>query len=511
MATAITSQEELIAQAAANNQPIPPRFQRSATHAAAGSRRTARRLRADTPPPVAGAASSRRTRTRRARRFLRTSSRGRRLRSRRDDSRSERLGGDALGLRLAPAALERRASFARVQLRARRARSARSSSAPAASRRPTSARSAGSSRRPTSAATIVIKILQKGVSDEDAHALPDGEGAPRARPGSPEHHPRSSRSGEGDDTEFIPADIRDKVETEFMILEKLDMSPRGAPQGLARSRRRKKTSSRCRLHERIFRVLDYMIPIASRGRVRAPRSQHLPPRHQARERARRPARSEPPRLDARGAPRRLQRREAPDDEVSFGMTQMKAAVPGTLFFQSPEQETNIIELLVNVQQGSPEVEFFEDFYIQIAKNDTFSLFNRDEQYPVLYADRARKRLMLGTPYRERQRDERPRAHPEERRPPGRHLLARRDVLLFDQRRLREPEDALRRVPQVHRVRARRREQHDRGVPRARVLRHQLAPRAEDRRTAPRSRPPTASSPTSTTSTATASSSTRTSC
>ena len=47
------------------------------------------------------------------------------------------------------------------------------------------------------------------------------------------------------------------------------------------------------------------------------------------------------------------------------------AVPGTLYFQSPEQETNVIELLVNVQQGSPEVEFFEDFYIHIAKNDSF--------------------------------------------------------------------------------------------------------------------------------------------
>jgi serine/threonine protein kinase len=79
---------------------------------------------------------------------------------------------------------------------------------------------------------------------------------------------------------------------------------------------------------------------------------------------------------------------------------MKAAVPGTLFFQSPEQETNILELLVNVQQGLPEVEYFEDFYIQISKNDSFSLFNRNEQYPVLYADRARKRLALGRPYRE---------------------------------------------------------------------------------------------------------------
>jgi len=58
---------------------------------------------------------------------------------------------------------------------------------------------------------------------------------------------------------------------------------------------------------------------------------------------------------------------------------------------------------VNVQQGVPEVEFFEDFYIQIAKNGSFSLFNRSEQYPqypILYADRARKRLVLARPFRE---------------------------------------------------------------------------------------------------------------
>jgi serine/threonine protein kinase len=88
-----------------------------------------------------------------------------------------------------------------------------------------------------------------------------------------------------------------------------------------------------------------------------------------------------------------------DEEVTYQMTQLKS-VPGTLFFQSPEQETNLLELLVNVVQGSPEVEFFEDFYIQIAKNDAFALFNRGEEYTVLYADRAKKRLVLDRPYRD---------------------------------------------------------------------------------------------------------------
>src|SRR5690606_18119178 len=76
------------------------------------------------------------------------------------------------------------------------------------------------------------------------------------------------------------------------------------------------------------------------------------------------------------------------------------SVPGTLYFQSPEQEVNSFELLVNVTQGAPEVEFFEDFYIDIHENDTFSIFNRPEVYGVLGADRARKRLLLDRPFAE---------------------------------------------------------------------------------------------------------------
>jgi serine/threonine protein kinase len=88
-----------------------------------------------------------------------------------------------------------------------------------------------------------------------------------------------------------------------------------------------------------------------------------------------------------------------DADVSYQMTRgQMQAVPGTLFFQSPEQETNVIELLVNVTQGSAEVEFFEDFYIQIEKNDTFVLFNHTETYPILHADRAKKRITLGQAY-----------------------------------------------------------------------------------------------------------------
>jgi serine/threonine protein kinase len=86
-------------------------------------------------------------------------------------------------------------------------------------------------------------------------------------------------------------------------------------------------------------------------------------------------------------------------DLDLSMTRFQA-VPGTLYFQSPEQETNTFELLVNCTQGSPEVEFFEDFYIDIYENDTFSLFNRNEHYSIAAADRARKKILLNRPFAE---------------------------------------------------------------------------------------------------------------
>ena len=245
---------------------------------------------------------------------------------------------------------------------------------------------------------IVIKILQKGVSEEDHMRFQmEKELLERVQ-----GHPNIVElmcSGENEDPNFIPPSIRDKVDTEFMILEKLEMSLEERLKG-SRVRGHKEELLACDMRERLFRVLDYMIPVSS-----AVEYSHLV--RNICHRDIKPANIliGLPDPNLRGAT--LQVRLADfnvaklsDEEVHFGMTQMKAAVPGTLFFQSPEQETNIIELLVDVQQGVPEVEYFEDFYIQIAKNDSFSLFNRDQQYPVLYADRARKRLVLGRPYRE---------------------------------------------------------------------------------------------------------------
>lgn len=245
---------------------------------------------------------------------------------------------------------------------------------------------------------IVIKILQRGVGEDD-HLRFQMEKELLERV---QGHPSIVElfaSGEAEDINFLPPGIREKCETDFMILEKLDMSLEERLKG-SRNRGAKEDLLASDLRERLFRVLDYMIPLTS-----AVEYAHLV--RNICHRDIKPANILVglPDPNLRGST--LQVRLADfnvaklsDEDVQFGMTRMKAAVPGTLFFQSPEQETNVLELLVNVQQGLPEVEFFEDFYIQIAKNDTFSLFNRDEQYPILYADRARKRLVLGRPFRE---------------------------------------------------------------------------------------------------------------
>lgn len=61
----------------------------------------------------------------------------------------------------------------------------------------------------------------------------------------------------------------------------------------------------------------------------------------------------------------------------------------------------MFELLVNVAHGSNEVTYFEDFYINIAQNDTFQLFNRGARYVVMGADLRKKRVYLDRPYEEK--------------------------------------------------------------------------------------------------------------
>jgi serine/threonine protein kinase len=244
---------------------------------------------------------------------------------------------------------------------------------------------------------VVIKILQKGVTDEDRMRFQiEKELLERVQ-----GHPNIvglHASGESDDPEFIPASIRDKVENDFVILERLDMSLEERLKG-ARVRSKREDLLLYDMRERLFRVLDYTIPVAS-----AIEYAHLVKNVCHRDIKPANVLIGLPDTSLRGSTLEVRLADfnvakLHDDDVNFQMTSLKS-VPGTLFFQSPEQETNVLELLVNVTQGSPEVEFFEDFYIQIAKNDSFSLFNRNDEYMILYADRAKKRLVLDRAYRE---------------------------------------------------------------------------------------------------------------
>ena len=246
---------------------------------------------------------------------------------------------------------------------------------------------------------VVIKILQRGVSDED-HLRFQMEKELLERVQGHPNIVHLFASGESEDPEFVPAQVRDTLESEFVILERMELSLEERLKG-SRGKAKKEDLLALDMRDRVFRVLDYMIPVAS-----AVEYAHLVRNvcHRDIKPANILLRLPDPNLRGSILEVRLADFNVAklyDDEINFGVTRVAAnSVPGTQFFQSPEQETNVIELLVNVQQGSPEVEFFEDFYIHIAKNDTFSLFNRGDSYPILYADRSKKRLVLGRPYRD---------------------------------------------------------------------------------------------------------------
>ncbi|MCX5742253.1 MAG: protein kinase [Proteobacteria bacterium] len=244
---------------------------------------------------------------------------------------------------------------------------------------------------------VAIKCLQRGVTGEDQMRFQmEKEILERVQ-----GHPNIVEllgSGEGDSAGFIPPMIREKVENDFMILELLDMSLEERLKG-ARQKRRRDDLLAVPLRERIFRVLEYLIPIAT-----AIEFAHLV--RDTCHRDIKPANIlvKLPDPNLRGAQMRVKLADfnvgkVADPDLDVSMTRF-TSVPGTLYFQSPEQETNTLELLVNCTQGSPEVEFFEDFYIDIYENDTFMLFNRQEAYSIAAADRTRKKILLNRPFAE---------------------------------------------------------------------------------------------------------------
>jgi serine/threonine protein kinase len=245
---------------------------------------------------------------------------------------------------------------------------------------------------------VAIKILQKGVSEEDALRFQmEKELLERVQ-----GHPNVIMlyaSGESDASEFIPVPIRDKVENDFMIIELCDLSLEERLKG-SRNKGLRDDLLAYPMRERLFRVLEYMLPVTAAVEyahlVRNICHRDIKP---ANVLLRLPdARLQGATLDVRLADFNVGKLR--EEAMDLSLTRLSGGVPGTLFFQSPEQETNIFELLVNVQQGSNEVEYFEDFYMYITQNDTFQLFNRQERYMVAGTDRAKRKIILATPFRE---------------------------------------------------------------------------------------------------------------
>ncbi len=246
---------------------------------------------------------------------------------------------------------------------------------------------------------VAIKCLQRGVVGDDVlrfrmekEILERVQGHPNIVEllGSGEAGPTCSDA-------FIPPMLRDKLQTDFIILELLDMSLEERLKG-ARNKRRRDDLLAVPLSERIFRVLDYVLPVAT-----AIEFAHLV--RDVSHRDIKPANIliGLPDPNLRGSQMKVKLADFNVSEVAPSEgdpAQRFQATPGTLYFQSPEQETNSFEVLCNCIQGSPEIEFFEDFYIDIFKNDRFTLFNRNEQYTIVAADRARKKIMLDRPFAE---------------------------------------------------------------------------------------------------------------
>jgi serine/threonine protein kinase len=183
-----------------------------------------------------------------------------------------------------------------------------------------------------------------------------------------------------------------------MILELADMSLEERLKG-SRNRGLRDDLLAYPMRERLFRVLEYMLPVAS-----AIEYAHLTRNIVHRDLKPANVLIKLPTPGLQGATLGVRVADfnvgkVHEDAIDLSMTTL-GGVPGTLFFQSPEQETNAFELLVNVQQGSVEVDYFEDFFMYLSQNDTFQIFNRGERYPVAGADRSKRKLFLAVPFAE---------------------------------------------------------------------------------------------------------------
>jgi serine/threonine protein kinase len=244
---------------------------------------------------------------------------------------------------------------------------------------------------------VAIKLLQKGVSEEDGLRFQmEKELIERVQ-----GHPNIIglfASGEADNPEFIPECIRDRVDNDFIILERCDLSLEERLKG-SRNRGQRDDLLAYPMRERLFRVLEYMLPLTAAVEyahvVRGACHRDIKPANVL-------LRLPDPRLRGAALDVRLADfnvGKLREDTESVNLTRLQT-VPGTLFFQAPEQETNVIEVLADVERGSNEVQYFEDFYMYITQNDMFQIFNRNEQYVVAGVDRERKKILLSEPFAE---------------------------------------------------------------------------------------------------------------
>jgi serine/threonine protein kinase len=246
---------------------------------------------------------------------------------------------------------------------------------------------------------VAIKCLQQGVSGEDcARFQMEKEILERVQghPNIVELLGSGEAGSPGCYEAFIPPPVRDKLQNDFMVLELLDLSLEERLKG-ARHKRRRDDLLAVPMPERLFRVLDYVLPVTC-----AVEFAHLVRNTSHRDIKPANILLKLPDTRLRGSQLKVKLADfnvAKAAEHELALTRFQP-VPGTLYFQSPEQETSSIELLVNCTCGSDEVTFFEDFYMDISPNDIFSLFNREERYTVVAADRAKKKLLLDRPFAE---------------------------------------------------------------------------------------------------------------
>ena len=188
---------------------------------------------------------------------------------------------------------------------------------------------------------VALKCLQRGVSGEDQMRFQmEKEILERVQ-----GHPNIVEllgSGEGDSAGFVPPAVRDRVENDFMILELLDMSLEERLKG-ARQKRRRDDLLAVPLRERIFRVLEYVVP--DRHRRSSSRTSCATPCHRDIKPANILVKLPDPNL--RGSQMKVKLADfnvgkVADADVDVSMTRFQA-VPGTLYFQSPEQETNTFD------------------------------------------------------------------------------------------------------------------------------------------------------------------------